>query len=136
MSNQSKPEIPSGYSDVWIPIESNPTIFTDLAQNLGLSSNLSFQEVLGLDSDLVAFLPRPVHALILVFPNTDGHAEIKKNKIVNNDLCTNSDVFYIKQTINNACGLYALLHAACNGEARKHIRGSYMDRLFITRAAC
>ena len=28
---------------------------------------------------------------------------------------------HFKQTINNACGYYGLLHAVCNGEARNHI---------------
>jgi hypothetical protein len=31
---------------------------------------------------------------------------------------------WFKQTINNACGLYSILHAVCNGEARKYIRKS------------
>lgn len=29
------------------------------------------------------------------------------------------DVTWFKQTINNACGFYGILHAICNGEARK-----------------
>lgn len=40
------------------------------------------------------------------------------------------DVLWFKQTITNACGLYALLHAACNGAARKHIMpGSTLDEI-------
>ena len=29
---------------------------------------------------------------------------------------------WFRQSINNACGLYAILHAISNGEARNHIR--------------
>lgn len=31
-------------------------------------------------------------------------------------------VMWFRQSINNACGLYAILHAISNGEARNHIR--------------
>lgn len=31
-------------------------------------------------------------------------------------------VMWFRQTINNACGLYAILHAISNGEARNYIR--------------
>lgn len=34
-------------------------------------------------------------------------------------------VMWFRQTINNACGLYAILHAISNGEARKYIRKFY-----------
>lgn len=33
-----------------------------------------------------------------------------------------ANVVWYKQTINNACGLYAILHAVCNGDARDSIR--------------
>lgn len=37
---------------------------------------------------------------------------------------------WFKQTIGNACGLIALLHAVCNGPAREFIEeGSLVDRL-------
>jgi len=39
-------------------------------------------------------------------------------------------VVWFKQTIGNACGLIALLHAVCNGSAREFIEeGSLVDRL-------
>lgn len=30
----------------------------------------------------------------------------------------NETILWFKQTINNACGLYGILHAICNGHAR------------------
>lgn len=32
------------------------------------------------------------------------------------------DVVWWRQTIDNACGLYGLLHGICNGESREYIR--------------
>lgn len=42
---------------------------TTLLLNLGLSPTLSFHDVFSIsDPDLLAFVPRPAHALLLVFP--------------------------------------------------------------------
>jgi ubiquitin carboxyl-terminal hydrolase L3 len=106
------------YRKHFTPLESNPEIFTSLIHTLGVSPSLEFQDVLSLDdADLLAFLPRPAHALILVFPTTDAY-ETRVEK--EDSLLTPyeaGDVVFFKQTINNACGLYAVLHAICNGSA-------------------
>jgi ubiquitin carboxyl-terminal hydrolase L3 len=105
----------------FIPLESNPDVFTELIHKLGVSKSLCFQDVLSLDDpDLLAFLPRPADALVLVFPTTDAYK--KRVSQISGALAgsgAEKDVVYFKQTINNACGLYALLHAVCNGDARK-----------------
>jgi ubiquitin carboxyl-terminal hydrolase L3 len=107
----------------FIPLESNPEVFTELVHNLGLSESLCFQDVLSLDdAELLAFLPRPAYALVLVFPTKDGFEKgLDEAKTRLEDSEGPNDVVFFKQTINNACGLYAILHAACNGEARKMI---------------
>ncbi|KAJ4363909.1 hypothetical protein N0V83_009361 [Neocucurbitaria cava] len=107
----------------FIPLESNPDVFTELIHELGLSKSVSFQDVLSLDDpELLAFLPRPAYALVLVFPTTEAYEERVKTKEAEVDEYRGSgageDVVFFKQTINNACGLYAILHAVCNGEAR------------------
>ncbi|KAF2032865.1 ubiquitin carboxyl-terminal hydrolase, family 1 [Setomelanomma holmii] len=121
MSTLSKPS--HAYRKHFIPLESNPEVFTELIHQLGVSTTLEFQDVLSLDDpELLAFLPRPAYALILVFPTTPAY----KDKVRDEDAKrepyetthSDSDVSFFKQTINNACGLYAILHAICNGEAR------------------
>jgi ubiquitin carboxyl-terminal hydrolase L3 len=114
------------YSKHFIPLESSPEIFTELAHNLGLSVLLEFQDVLSLDdADPLALLPRPVYGLILVFPTTEAYeqrVEQEDAKVESfQESKQNDDVVFFKQTINNACGLYAILHAVCNGHARKTI---------------
>jgi ubiquitin carboxyl-terminal hydrolase L3 len=108
------------YRKHFIPLESNPEVFTELVYKLGVSECLEFQDVLSLDdAELLAFLPRPAYALILVLPTTDAY-----EKRVNEEdsrlepyqgNAIDGDVLFFKQTINNACGLYAVLHAVCNG---------------------
>ncbi|KAJ4985161.1 ubiquitin carboxyl-terminal hydrolase, family 1, partial [Stagonosporopsis vannaccii] len=123
------------YSKHFIPLESNPEVFTELIHGLGVRPSLSFQDVLSLDdAELLGFLPRPVHALILVFPTSEAYerrAEAEdaeaKDYVGGGD---GEDVVFFRQTINNACGLYAILHAVCNGQARQSFEAnSPMDRL-------
>lgn len=106
----------------FIPLESNPEVFTKLIHKLGVSDSLEIQDVLSLDDpDLLAFVPRPAHALILVFPTTEAYHQRVEEEDSDRQLQTDNqagdDILFFKQTINNACGLYAILHAVCNGEA-------------------
>lgn len=129
MSNAAKDPISLGstaYRKHFIPLESNPLVFTELIHRLGIPKSLEFQDVLSLDDpDLLGFLPRPAYALILVFPTTEAYETRIKDEDSrlqpDGSNKAESDVLFFKQTINNACGLYAILHAACNGEARSEI---------------
>ena len=54
---------------VFIPLENNPEVFTELAHQLGVSRALRFYDVLSIDEpELLALVPRPVHALIFISP--------------------------------------------------------------------
>ena len=106
----------------YTPLEANPVLFTQLIHQLGVSQDLEFQAVFSVDDfELLSFIPRPVLALILVFPTPEV---FEKQKAVREATEQDykgygeEDVMWYKQTINNACGLYAILHAISNGEAR------------------
>jgi len=110
----------------FIPLECNPDVFTELAHKLGLSPSLSLVDVYSLDDpDLLAFVPRPVYALILAFPVSDAYRAATIDKDVDvpeyQGFGPDEDVIWFKQTIGNACGLYGLLHSVTNGKARNHI---------------
>ncbi|KAL8900706.1 MAG: hypothetical protein Q9207_005573 [Kuettlingeria erythrocarpa] len=112
---------PKEYDDCYLPLESSPDVFNPLAQALGLSPCLTFQDVWALDETFIAHLPRPVHALLLVLPGGDAY-EQKREKRAHECLTPEfGRVKWFRQTIHNACGLYGLLHAVCNGEAGKQI---------------
>lgn len=120
------PESVQQYNKHFIPLESNPDVFTELAHKLGLSTSLVFEDVLSLDDpELLGFLPRPAFALILVFPTTDDYEKRVQDEDAKFEEFRTSegagDLIFFKQTINNARGLYAILHAVCNGEARHKI---------------
>jgi ubiquitin carboxyl-terminal hydrolase L3 len=114
------------YRKHFIPLESNPDVFTELVHKLGIAQSLSFQDVLSLDDpELLAFIPRPAYGLVLVFPTTEPYekrcAQVEASLGEYQGSGPEEPVIFWKQTINNACGLYALLHAITNGDARAHL---------------
>ncbi len=115
------------YNKHYIPLESNPTLFTKLIHELGVSPSLAFHDVLSIDdSEFLAFIPRPALALILVFPTSAKYEEYKAKEEASRmsyDGCGEDEqVMWYRQTINNACGLYGILHAISNGGSRHFIR--------------
>lgn len=107
-----------------------------MVHKLGLSPTLVFSDVYSLtDPDLLAFVPRPSTALLLVFPISKTYESARQAEDANLEEYTSSGpsepVLWFKQTIRNSCGLIGLLHAACNGEARNsHIQpGSDLEKL-------
>ena len=99
---------------------------TSLVHKLGLSETLSFHDVYSLDDpDLLAFIPRPVSALLLVFPISKGYdaARLKEDGPlpVYEGSGLDEEVLWFRQTIGNACGMMGLLHSAVNGNAREFI---------------
>lgn len=118
---------PSGAAPAFIPLEANPELMTTLLRKLGLKDDLQIHDVYSLtDADLLAFLPRPALALLLVFPVS---ATYESHRLAEDALLPEHNhsgpaepVVWFRQTIRNACGLMGLLHAVANGPARDHIR--------------
>ncbi|KAF9074033.1 ubiquitin C-terminal hydrolase L3 [Rhodocollybia butyracea] len=112
----------------YIPLESNPEVFTDLIHALGVDESLSFQDVYSLDDpDILSLLPRPVLGLVLAFPAVEDYDKIiEEDKKARPNAYTgkgeDEPVIWFEQTIGNACGLYGLLHCICNEPARKYIK--------------
>lgn len=125
----------------FVPLESNPEVFTELAQSMGLSSQLAFNDVFSVDDpDLLAFVPRPVQALILVFPVSKSYEDHRKEEDgkVPNDYYTKvagtpeQNSIWLKQTIRNACGTYGILHALLNAFSKSDealVQNSYISKL-------
>ncbi|KAK5632443.1 hypothetical protein RRF57_008157 [Xylaria bambusicola] len=118
----------TGEKKYFVPLESNPELFTELIHKLGVSKRLAFHDLLTLspsDTELLSFIPRPALALVLVIPAPDGYAarlRVEEKDIPLHDKSgEEEDVMFYYQTIGNACGLYAILHAVSNGEARTFV---------------
>lgn len=120
------------YRKIYIPLESNPEIFNPLLEKLGVKT-LEFQDVLSMsDPELLGFVPRPVLGLILnFFPSHRYKATVREDEAKRSVYAKSGEdepVFWIAQTIHNACGLYGFLHAVMNGNAKEHIGEKQVDK--------
>ena len=108
---------------------------TTLVQKLGLSSKLQFHDVYSIDDpDLLAFVPRPAYALLLVFPVNQTYEKFRREEDADKEEYEGSgageEVIWYKQTIGNACGLIGLLHGVSNGPAKAKVQpGSDLEKL-------
>lgn len=98
---------------VWIPLEASPDVFNSYANTLGFpTDSFAFTDIWGLDPDLLAFVPQPVKAVLLLFPTTDArHTRNKTDdatgeKVLSSEVedLKNGGTLWIPQTIGNACG--------------------------------
>ena len=64
---------------IFVPLENNPEVFTDLVHRLGVSNHLGFYDVYSIDEpELLSMVPRPVHALIFISP-ADVYYRVRKD---------------------------------------------------------
>lgn len=116
-----------------VPLESNPEVFSELAYTMGLSPVLGFHDVYSLtDPELLAFLPQPVLAIVLLFPISSGY-EADRKFVPGPELINDRSIKWFKQTIKNGCGLYALLHALANLSPDFIIEDLVLNQLLLTR---
>ncbi len=107
---------------MWLPLESNPAVFTDFAEKLGYPTIMfSFHDVYSIEPETwLLTTPQPVIAVVLLYQIKSDQKDVIKKLIEEqkNSLTVNpeklSDLIFVKQTIGNACGTIALLHACCN----------------------
>lgn len=113
-------------ADRWPALESNAEVMTDFLQRLTTTSSSSsastttptapftFADVFSLDEDCLAFVPQPVHALLLAYAS-----DAIKDKASSGGAAAgagSSKPVFIRQlpALDAACGTVALLHAAAN----------------------
>ncbi|GAW10842.1 hypothetical protein ANO14919_001770 [Xylariales sp. No.14919] len=125
MSTITNPD-PSPGAPAFIPLEANPELMTSLLRKLGLSSALQVHDVYSItEPELLAFIPRPALALLLVFPVSATYESSRLAEDAGVEEYEghgdSEPVIWWKQTIRNACGLMGLLHAVSNGPARGFI---------------
>jgi ubiquitin carboxyl-terminal hydrolase L3 len=109
----------------WGPMESNPDVLTTLAHKLGATKNWRFNDILGLDEELLAMTPAPVLAVIFLYPWIGQTAEPTTTTTTDKptekptedkDKEKAADAFYLTQvgSLGNACGTVATIHALAN----------------------
>ncbi|KMQ43772.1 Peptidase C12, ubiquitin carboxyl-terminal hydrolase [Trichophyton rubrum] len=89
-------------------IENEPALFNAILQDIGVKG-VKVQEVVSLDEEMLAFLPKPIYGLIFLFRwrEDDPHKQ--------EQTCPES-LWFANQTVENACATVALLNIIYNIE--------------------
>ncbi|CRH01320.1 ubiquitin carboxyl-terminal hydrolase, putative [Plasmodium relictum] len=96
---------------IWVPIESNPDSMYLYSCKLG-QSKLKFLDIYGFHKELLDMIPKPVHAIIFLYPINE---KLNENNSKDGNMKQNIDsIWFIKQNIRNSCGTIALLHLHSN----------------------
>ncbi|THH32359.1 hypothetical protein EUX98_g1801 [Antrodiella citrinella] len=105
----------------WVPMEANPTVMNEgeqWARKAGLvTSEYNLSDIYGFDEDLLALVPQPVKAIVLLFPYEEllpHHREEDSQIQKDGQYPIDPAVVWIKQTIDNACGTMGLIHSLLN----------------------
>ena len=107
----------------WLPIESNPEVMNSFLTKLGVPADWEINDVFGLDPELLMMLPQPCLALMLLFPVTDKYHEFsRQHEETMAGVTISEKLYYMKQTISNACGTVALMHSVINNVIGGKIR--------------
>lgn len=120
----------------WLPLESNPDVMNKYIHKLGVSEKWSLTDVYGLEPDMLEWVPKPVKAVILLFPCSESyeqHRALEESKLAENHPEYPKDLFFMKQVIHNACGTIALVHSIANnkdieldeGVLKKYLEAAY-----------
>lgn len=123
----------------WLPLESNPDVITEFASKIGLNvSECGFYDIYGLDDELLMMVPQPVLAVLLLFPITKESEEAAKKADAEGAASQGPvppSLYYMKQTISNACGTIAMLHSLGNNRDKLPIDSeSFLDKFFSSTA--
>ncbi|XP_013792312.2 ubiquitin carboxyl-terminal hydrolase isozyme L3-like [Limulus polyphemus] len=108
-------------STKWLPLESNPDVMNKFIYKLGVPKDWSVVDVFGLDDELLSTIPSPVLAVLLLYPLGKEHDKLVKEeeeRIKSSGQSVSDQVYFLHQTIRNACGTVALLHAVANNTGR------------------
>lgn len=124
----------------WIPLEANPDVMNQFIWGLGVAEGeVEFNDVYGFDDELLEMVPKPVLAVLFLYPYT-AQKELEK-KVEEQHVSgaqskePSKNVYFTKQTVGNACGTIGILHAIGNATSEiKLAEGSYFDRFFKATA--
>ena len=90
----------------WVEMESEPAFFNVMLKEIGVRG-VKIQEVYGLDDEMLAILPQPVHALIFLF----RYRETEQDKL---EKTCPKEVWFANQVPDFACATVAMLNIVNN----------------------
>lgn len=121
----------------WLPLESNPEVMSKFLTCLGMKQTWAFGDVYGLDPELLSMVPRPVCAVLLLFPITEKYEAFKQEEEerLKGKQDISPDVYFIKQTIGNACGTIGIIHAVANNLKHLEFESDSALKMFLEKTS-
>ena len=123
----------------WFPLESNPTIMNNFVAKMGFPvDSYRFTDVFSTEDWALEMVPSPCLGVLFLYPikpTTEAFRAEERARIEAEGQVVDEDVYYMKQTVGNACGTVGLLHACGNIAAKvPPSEGSYLENfLAITK---
>ncbi|XP_006359235.1 ubiquitin carboxyl-terminal hydrolase isozyme L3-like isoform X2 [Solanum tuberosum] len=121
----------------WLPLEANPDVMNQFLWCRGVPPDeVECYDVYGLDEELLGMVPKPVLAVLFLYPLTSqSEAERVQQDGETKVQDPTSTIYFMKQTVGNACGTIGLLHAIGNITSEiKLDEGSFLDKFFKSTA--
>jgi ubiquitin carboxyl-terminal hydrolase L3 len=115
--HQSRIYLAMKYIKRFEPIESDPQILTKLMHRLGVQETFWFDDVL----DYKEESQQPALALIAIFPESQNDELRKATFEAERAPIITDHIKFLRQTIDNSCGLIAVLHCVLNTAAANSI---------------
>ncbi|EJD54514.1 cysteine proteinase [Auricularia subglabra TFB-10046 SS5] len=101
------------YKATAVPLEANPDSFNKLAADFGLdTASVCFHDVLGFDDELLALIPQPVKAVVLLYPGFKNTMYREQQDVQGS--VDRASLVHFRQLVMNQCGTMALLHCLAN----------------------
>ncbi|XP_007888939.1 ubiquitin carboxyl-terminal hydrolase isozyme L3 isoform X1 [Callorhinchus milii] len=136
-------------SQRWLPLESNPDVMNqvreevvvelrEFTRQLGVLPSWQFGDVFGMDPELLSMVPRPVCSILLLFPVTEKYGTFRQeeeSKIKSMGQEVSPQVYFMKQTISNACGTVGLIHALANNQDKLEFEANSAIKQFLDRSS-
>ncbi|XP_067916229.1 ubiquitin carboxyl-terminal hydrolase isozyme L1 [Heterodontus francisci] len=114
----------------WKAMEINPEMLNKCLSRLGVASSWKFVDVLGLENESLSMVPKPVCALMLLFPLSqqhESHRERQKSELSAKDI--DPRIYFLRQTISNSCGTVGLINTVANNQDKlDFVEGSVLKK--------
>ena len=88
-------------------MESNPEVMNSFLRRVGVKPNINVSDILGFDDELLQMVEGKVEGILLCYPMSG-----QTNNTVDEE--AKSRLYFMRQTIRNACATMALIHLLAN----------------------
>lgn len=110
----------------WFPLESNPEVMNAYIGKMGVdTSKYAFHDVFSTEEWALSMVPRPVLGVVMLFPIKESTRildEQENARIESEGQTVSPEIYFMKQTIGNACGTVGILHTLANSRASLELR--------------